>query len=113
MSQESEMISHYSAIRQRLRLPHNAVPDKGIDLHPTRIPITALSSEEILEVLECRSPVHCRISIQIVPKPPIEPVKPRKVTMVAVERAVCRVFAIAPHDLKGRCRQEWVLRPGR
>jgi hypothetical protein len=111
MSLTSEMVSNYREIRTRLRNPPNAVFDRGIDLHPTLIPITELSSKDIQEVLEPPNPIHCHVTVEEIQGPPIGPIVPRKLTLSIIEKAICRYYKVPKNAIRGTRKQTWIVVP--
>lgn len=101
MSQARQMINNYNTIRARLRNPPNAKTDWGIDLKNRRIPSQDPPKKKALEYL---NPVHCRVNITIMPKPPIEPIMERMLTFNAIERGVCHNCNVSLTDLRGPLR---------
>lgn len=109
MSELGEMARHYNEIRNRLMNPSNAVFDKGINLRPNRIP--PLSPSQLLAKLVLEHQPVCKVTIRIVPKPPIEPVVPRPVRFHALRRAVCRHYNVKWSQIKDIGRNKRICLP--
>lgn len=89
--------------------PPNAVFDRGINLRPHRIP--PLSPSQLLAKLVLEHPPKCKVTIRIIPKPPIEPVVPRLVKFQSIMRAVCRHYGVEWSHLKDRSRNKRICLP--
>lgn len=103
MSEAMELIHRAKEIRCRLMNPPNAVKDTGINLRRNRIPLqldppppTTKNSSGVLE-----HHLTAKVRIDIVPKPPIEPIQLRIVKVGPILRAVSRQFGISIKDIKG------------
>ena len=96
-----DQIRRAKEIRERLRHPPNAVVDIGIDLRrPKRIP----PKKVISEPPKVEEPAVIEYSL-----PP--PISENEVRFEAVARAVCDLFNVTMPDLRGRCRQQWIVIP--
>src|SRR5690349_22619719 len=98
MSEVSQLVSNYNRIRDRLRFPPNAVPDRGIDLRRHRIPAAPTmpeTKEPPVTVVQYLPPVSCSVFLTEVPVRKIE----NPIRLTDIERAVCAHFGISKIDL--------------
>ena len=106
MSEMSELVSSYKAIRDRLISPPNAITDIGIDLKRKRIPPTVDKVSDLPVVEYVQGPaVDCSVFVVEIPTPMIE--EPLK--LEDIERAVCSFFGVSKIELYARRRTKNVV----
>ena len=105
MTELSQMVSNYKAIRDRLVSPPNAITDIGIDLKRKRIPPVPPE----LPVLECAPGVAVTCEVFVAQVPTKQTDAPLKIE--EIERAVCACFGISKIQLYARRRTKDVVYP--
>jgi hypothetical protein len=92
MSGVTELLRNAQTIRQRLRYPPNAIRDRGINLHPKRIPPKADINAAIENWLARHRPIlSAKVTIMSVPPEDFEPPM-HQVKYTAIRKVVCQYF---------------------